>query len=430
MPKNNINVLLLDFAQQTNTGDDVMQRALIELCRDNVSSNITISTYFGANELLAVREEFGHYEEGYGLPVVGGVINTYFNRGRWSRSLGRVFQAIFCVFLLILLRFNVPSSFVRVLLTSKQKNTFDVYNQADIVIWNGRNFRGSGGAGEALKIFELCVNPFFCLMLEKPVFCIGASVWPLKSKIAKWLMKAAVKNSKAFLVRENDSYNYLYNELKLSECPSLDRIPDLSFYVINQYLHKNKTMLHRGVTGLVGLTLIGRRELPNDEIYSRYLNAFSKLVSHISKKDLQIKIIPQVTYNLEPYEKELYIIASQNPNVELEIVEGELGFEGLLDQYMGVDILVASRMHSAIFARSLGVPVTAVAYDEGAKWGILDGLNVHRGLVLSASTLSSEELINNFDEVHSGGVDMEVPELVDLLASKTKEKFKIMLALN
>ena len=44
-----------------------------------------------------------------------------------------------------------------------------------------------------------------------------------------------------------------------------------------------------------------------------------------------------------------------------------------------------------------GVPVTAVSYDSGGKWSILDDLNVPTELVVDAENITSEKLIGNFE---------------------------------
>jgi polysaccharide pyruvyl transferase WcaK-like protein len=43
----------------------------------------------------------------------------------------------------------------------------------------------------------------------------------------------------------------------------------------------------------------------------------------------------------------------------------------LLDVYERTRLLIGTRMHSCVFAMSVGTPFVAIAYDAGPKWDIL-----------------------------------------------------------
>ena len=60
--------------------------------------------------------------------------------------------------------------------------------------------------------------------------------------------------------------------------------------------------------------------------------------------------------------------------------------------YSRLDFLIATRLHSAIFALAVETPIVAIAYDEGGKWGILDRLGCGN-LVVAYSGVNSSMLI-------------------------------------
>ena len=426
-------ILLLDFAQETNSGDDIMQRAIIELCKKNFEGEFSIASYFGVNEFSYARGEFTGYKKDYSLDTSGGVYPTVFlkplggvlRRLQPGKNVIRVVYALWFLVIIALLRMKFPMSITELLLSRDQKQALNKYRSSDVIIWNGRNFRGKGRFAEALKIFELCANPILCMLLEKPVVCVGSSVWTLNSSISRYLIRWVVRNSKLFLAREKSSFNYIKEKVFVMEgCESLEYMPDLSFYSLNEVIKRKGLKCSSESKGVVALTLVGRREFPSDEVHQRYLKAISDLINHISLLNYKIRVVPQVTYSLEPYEQELQSIIRQSADANIEVIEDSLGTEGLLVEYLSADVLVASRMHSAIFASSGGTPIAAVSYDSGAKWAILDDLGVDSTMIIPANDVSSSALIENFDKAVSLGKLDESKNRTGYLASEIDRVFE------
>ncbi|WP_054343111.1 polysaccharide pyruvyl transferase family protein [Neptunomonas antarctica] len=425
-------LLLLDFAQETNSGDDIMQRSIIELCERHLEGELSITSYFGTNEFSYAKREFRGYREDYSLDTSGGVYPTVFlkpidgllGRLKPTKNILRVMYVMWFCVILMLLRMGVPLIITKFLLSKSQRQAFKKYLSADIVVWNGRNFRGKGRFSEALKIFELCVNPLICMFLKKPVICVGSSVWTLNSSISRYLIRLVVRNSKLFLVREKSTLRYI-NECVLggNSCKSLQYMPDLSFYSLNKVITQKELNSVSESRRVVALTLVGRREFLNDEVHLRYLKAISDLINHITHLNYKIRVIPQVTYSLEPYEQELQSIISQNVDADIEVVQSYLGTEELLNEYISADVLVASRMHSAIFASSVGTPIIAISYDSGAKWAILDDLGVDSEMILSADCVSSSALIENFNKAILLGKLNDSKNLTQQLAAQIDRVF-------
>ncbi|MDO6515538.1 polysaccharide pyruvyl transferase family protein [Neptuniibacter sp. 2_MG-2023] len=426
-------VLLLDFAQETNSGDDVMQRAIIELCGKNMDSDFSITSYFGVNEFFYAKGEFKGYRNDYSLSAHGGFYPTLFLKPvggllkgiSASRNILRLFYASWFLMIISLLRVKVPLFIVKFFLTSAQIVALEEYRSSDLIIWNGRNFRGSEGFSEALKIFELCANPMLCMLLGKPIVCVGSSVWTLNSPISRYLMRWVVKHSKSFIVREKSSYHYIKEDLFLDEgCKSLQYMPDLSFYFLNKIVTQKKYEFSDKFTGVVAITLVGRREFSDDKIHKNYIKAISDLIEYICRLNYKIRVIPQVTYGLESYDEELECIMNQNCDADIEVISGVLSTEGLLMEYLYSDVLVASRMHSAIFASSVGTPVSAISYDSGAKWAILDDLGIDRSLIVSVNDITSSLLIENFDKARLLGKLQGTVHRVELLSDEIEIVFK------
>lgn len=398
--KESPSVLLLDFAQQTNFGDDIMQRALISLTEKYLTNNISISAYYGYNEFDLAKKDFSSYRKKFDLDVIGGFTSTYFkkrNRIKFLCVAKRIlFLFTFCLYLIsIKLRVN---SFVSTIFFSKEKQeALQKIIDADIIVWNGRNFRGSNKnkLAEAVKILELCVNPLVCIFLGKELHNIGSSIWPLHSPVSKYIMKFVVNNSKSFWAREKNTEEYLKSSLGI-ENEKIKRMPDLSFYILNQVVLSGGGFLRDKNSNSIALTIVGRKEFSSDKIHEKYISAMSRLVGFASELGYSIRVIPQVTYEEEPYDVELDYIISQNKDVDIVVADTGDSVEYLLSEYCKCKVLVASRMHSAIFASSCGLPITAISYDSGAKWSILDDLDISRDLIMDSTHIDSDKLIDNF----------------------------------
>ncbi len=426
--RQNQKALLLDFAQQTNFGDDIMQRALINLTKKHLSEDIAVTAYYGTNEFQHAEKDFSSYKEKFDIDVKGGFASTNFkNRSsvKLISVLTRMFYLLTSFLFLLAIKLGVNNGFAKLFFSKHKRAAIEQIESADVVIWNGRNFRGSTTSilSETIKILELCVNPLVCILLGKRVYCIGSSIWPLNSAISKSVMRFVINHSSVFWVREKSSENYIRNELAISET-NINCMPDLSFFVLDQVVSQQTSFEREESSSAIALTIVGRKEFLNDEIHQQYLNAMSDLVGHISSKGLTIRVIPQVTYEEEPYDKELEFIISNNPQATIEVADNGDSVEYLLSEYCKCSVLVASRMHSAIFASSCGLPITAVTYDSGAKWTILDDLGISRNLVMDSTDIDTTKLISNFNTcLENSATDAPGKALIPQLARGVNEVF-------
>ena len=403
-------VVILDAAQQGNSGDDIMQRALIELCQEHLSTDIKVLSYFGANEFTCAETEFSFYKENFGIEVSPGVASTHVfsNKSKQVLLIARflsVFNILaFCILSSVKLGWLHRLAFM----TKKQREVLADIEAADIIVWNGRNFRGSssGGIREALKVAELCLNPLICGALKKDMVNFGSSVWELKSGVSRYFLSKVVSKCRKFYVREKTTQAYLEKILPAQLMKAVVYTPDLSFYVL-QRLRANYPAPKRD-NNLIALTIVGRRELESEEVYQHYLASLSKLVSSLTARGIRLVVVPQVTYSREPYQRELDYLRSQNPSADIQEYSLDGSVESLLECYSKVSCLIASRMHSAIYALSIDTPVYAIAYDAGAKWSILETLNHPRSLLSSAATVDAENVVSFTEDLGADVIDNAV----------------------
>jgi polysaccharide pyruvyl transferase WcaK-like protein len=286
---------------------------------------------------------------------------------------------------------------LKLILGRDKFSAYSRYQRADIVVWNGRNFRGNEGAlAEFVKIFELCANPLLCSFMHKPIYCVGASVWPLRGRLAKYILRITFNRCQKVWLREKSSLSNTQLLGSKLHTDNLSLLPDLSFYMLNKYV---ETILsnpqHREVKqNMVSLTLVGRKEISSDVAYFNYIDQVAEAINFLHKQGKIVQVVPQVTYSLEPFHTELELIVNKLSTSEnLLILDKVSRLEQLVEIYNQSSLLIASRMHSAIFAASCGTPVIALSYDSGGKWSILRELNIQEDCILDISTLRPGHLV-------------------------------------
>lgn len=393
-------ILILDLAQPSNAGDEAMQQALVRLVKNNMSNNVFGMSYFGSDDFTRVASEFSHYIDAMGTVVGAGISETYLwaTTGRLRRLTARLWNASAILGFYLAYSAGLTHFAKRFFLSKKQRKILALVQDAEIVLWNGRNIRGSGPrASEALKVFELLANPLVAIALKKPLYCIGLSVWPLRSTIARTLLRHVLEQCHGVWVRERESLETLA-EIMPNAIHLVDRMRDLAFHTLNE-VSRSKSVVNSGRSrDLIAITLVGKKELANDQIHANYLESFSRLVAHVDAKGYRVRIVRQVSYALEPYDEEIQTILARNPQVSIEVTAAAESVEELCAAYAEARLLLASRMHSAIFASAVGTPVLVVSYDSGSKWSILEEVSEPPPLVLKAAFLEENSLVVAFEK--------------------------------
>ncbi|WP_415900107.1 polysaccharide pyruvyl transferase family protein [Neptuniibacter sp. QD48_11] len=393
------NILILDVAQQGNSGDDIMQQTLVDLTKKYGCVEPKLMTYFGSNEFEIAKSEFTFYEHELDVSVIHGVASTHVLSSQTSvfllfkRLLSVLNVFLFC----LLVKVGLGKVYSKIFMNDMQRHAINEILNAHLIIWNGRNFRGSdrGGMRETLKVAELCLNPLVCMVLNKKMVNLGSSVWKLKSFFSKWILSKLIHSCETFYVRENTSLEYLVREFPSHIAGKVKYMPDLSLYTLSK--SRPKFVITDKDSKTVGLTLVGCLEIGDKDKFQYYLNTLSKVVSYLGKLNYKIVVVPQVTYSREPYSDALNFLQINNPEVDIKELETDGKIETLLACYSNLDFLIASRMHSAIFALSVDTPVYAIAYDVGAKWSILNEIGLMEEHLTSPETLNFSRVIEFID---------------------------------
>ena len=403
MESNIKNILILDFCSEKNRGDAAMQVGTIKLIRKYfpADTNISVISVFGANQLEDVRPEYDHSLE-MDIELLGGLKPTFYpleqdnERSELFIELLNSLAFTLSILLLFLVSIKTPKTLINMLLPSRARQTFSSFLKADTVIWNGRNFRSRGNQLlEFYRTLHLVYHSLLAHALSKPIACIGASVWELRP-MARSVLKLAFDNCYFISVREKRSYDVAKKVLGKDNEKKLYLLPDLSFAVFDDIdpSLQTKQFSDTDFPQKIGITIVDWQS-DGKEIRTTYQRTIQETIQYFLEKGSQVFIIPQVVKKWEHFESLLEDIKAglHTPEVEkITIIQGEPKVRDLLGIYAQLDFLVATRMHSAIFASVVQTPLIAISYDDGGKWSILEELG-YSDFIIPYSKVSSSSLI-------------------------------------
>lgn len=397
-------IILLDFCSEKNRGDAAMQVGLLKLVfkyfRDPI---ISIVSVFGANQASKFIYEYDHSLK-WPVSIYGGLKPTFFPIGSsevGSKLISELKQGIFFFFSLVLLFFlaiKAPFSLIRKIVPDEYYNTIERIRDAGFVIWNGRNFRSrSNQLIELYRIMHVVYHPLVCISLSKPIACIGASVWHLNNPISRLILKYTFNKCFFISLREESSYNETIKLLGEQRKNKVSLLPDLSFAVYDvgaEVKKKRAPISNNPIPKTIGLTIVDWVD-DGEVVRNNYKNAMAGVIDFYLKHNSKIVIIPQVTKRWEDSNSLISEILNLQKNKDnISIINDDLMIKDLLSIYSKIDFLIATRMHSAIFASFVGTPLIAISYDRGGKWSIIKELG-YEDFLFNYSDVNSLKLINS-----------------------------------
>lgn len=431
-PEERKRIALLDFWSEKNRGDAAMQVALIELVEKYFPGyELVVIAAYGANQWPKFLDEFD-YSRSRVAGILGGLRPTFlpFGGSRWLhqrpiRMLADAGGAVAALVLLPFLRLGVLRAIVARLLPKAFRHTLTTLASVELVIWNGRNFRSNGFLREPYDMLTLVYNPMVCLALGKHVAAVGVSIWKLRNPVSRAVLRWVMRRLFFVSAREEESFARLASLTGPKQ--RVARLPDLSFYVLKGIAQTAQMRPGHSRLEHVGLTLVdwwGDGPVAR----GRYVRAMQGLVKHLTRDiGARVTVVPQVTYRMERTDALARSIISDADSKLVTVIEKELGIDELVRLYASLDILVATRMHSAIFALVSGTPVLAVAYDQNGKWGILEELGLGHWIV-RYTEVDSQTLVRKLNELWKRREDVigEVRKRVMEACTKVEDNVKLL----
>lgn len=397
-------IAILDFASEMNRGDAAMQEAIIEMTKDEFPQHQqNIICVYGENQSETFDAHFD-CSISHDAKILPGLRKTYNALGgkaaqTSNKKAKNLFNMTVCYMQLLV--FAILRLYASV--TPGNRRSFQKMKEADFVIWNGRNFRDRKGIGEVYDLLAMLLHPLYCIFMGKKIFAIGVSIWPLQYAISRTLLKWVLSRCSYVTAREENSLDYGVSVLGLG---NVMLKPDLSYYFIEKYYcHDQKLPTKR-----VSLTLVDWTE-DGLEIRDRYINSVNTLVKHLLVKGYHIDVVPQVFYEWEGYNDLLDLVFEGVEDMtRVTIIKDNLAPSALFKQYVNSDFLIATRMHSAIFALTHRTPIVAIPYDAGGKWAILTNMGISADYIINYQQITPASLVRAFNSAEVNERYFEVIE--------------------
>ncbi|HEX6288574.1 MAG TPA: polysaccharide pyruvyl transferase family protein [Herpetosiphonaceae bacterium] len=277
------------------------------------------------------------------------------------------------------------------------------YYDADLVVVIGGGHLYARHAAN-IAFAWLWLGIALAVLMGKPLLLLPQSFGPLPGTIQRAMLRWLLSHSALTAAREYRSLQLLA-EIGLRRRVLL--LPDLAFAADATPLNRMDTdmpELIRSSEGkpLVGLTLMDwQRQNPQFGNQHGYEQAILALMRHLRQHyDARVVLFAQCTGPNAAHDDRLIarrlVAAAQAQGIDgVALIDAVLSPEQLKAAYARLDLLVATRMHSAIFALSGYVPALAIGYLYKSV-GIMELLGLER-YALDIDTLTAERLCAAFD---------------------------------
>jgi polysaccharide pyruvyl transferase WcaK-like protein len=373
-------VAVIDLWTDTNRGDEALQRSLVALLRERYPGvHVTGVFRFGTNELAAARPEIASTAAAVDA-VEGGLRRTYYAEPNAGRYTGIAHQAMsvwsFVEALLCMLCFAALGGRAGRVIGDDRLRSLAAVRDADVVVWKGKNFRDYAGVTAVTRALTLGGAGWFAGRLNRRLHCVNASVWPVRHPVTRAVYRAAFRRCRSLTVREPSSAanaaDLLGDRLPVAVCP------DLSFHLLATAGEGAAVERDRDVA----LTVTSWGDAGARRAYTDAVVAAA--VRLASAGAATFVVVPQVTRAAEDNTALVAALVRRleaEAGVAVEVLDGPLSIDELLDTYRRCRFLLGARMHSCVFARSVGTPFVALSYDSGPKWEVLAGFWPERFLL-------------------------------------------------
>lgn len=241
------------------------------------------------------------------------------------------------------------------------------------------------------------------VLMGKPVVLLPQSYGPLPGTFQRHLLRWLLEHCALVVSREYRSLEFLGEAGVRSQVPVF---PDLAFslaeaseeQVQEAMMPYLSTLVESSI--MVGMTVMDwSGQNPRFQRQQHYEAALVALIRHIRQRyDARIVLFAQCTGPTTAQDDRVItrrLLAAIDGDPGVIFVDRPLSPDLLKGAYRSLDLLVATRMHSAIFALSTGVPTLAIGYLHKSI-GIMEMLGVARYAV-DIDTISAEHILPAFD---------------------------------
>ncbi|MBX7213727.1 MAG: polysaccharide pyruvyl transferase family protein [Thermoflexales bacterium] len=384
---------MLGLHSARNSGDAALVSKAIAILRK----------YFPAEELVLSANDPDSYSD-YADATIGSVVSSVWNLRRGNTFPRKLWSILSLPLALVgaTLSYRVFGRALKFGLLSDQMALIDVIARARLIFaCPGGYLYGRAGAGAFLGM----LLPFVVARLfGKPTIYLSQSIGPCRSGWQRWMLRWILRDAGLIMTRERKSESFVY-ELLGGDCPRMIRTPDLGFGFRGASQEVGEAYLRAhgvrppGESRRIGLTVIEHGvQVGRENCQAQYEEALWSAIdaySAVAGIPIDLILLPQCA-GPSPGEDDRNVfrrILDTHPassQINIIFLTDQPSLNTLWSCYGNLDLLVATRMHSAIFAYCQGTPIIPLSYlykMDGVMEDIGDG-----HVVLSSCELASSEL--------------------------------------
>jgi colanic acid/amylovoran biosynthesis protein len=261
------------------------------------------------------------------------------------------------------------------------------YSEADLVVsCPGNIFFTMGRWGLPFIISAFTVG--YALLLKKPLYVMPQSVGPLKRWWERLLVRSLYSRARLVFMREPVSFR-LIRELGVAG-PHVRLVPDMAFSFPSAGTEQQPDMNFdsaslEDVSPKLGVTVINRivYSLSNDS-WERYAESVAGALSgFLDAYGGDVFFYPQVigpTSSEDDRGMAQYVISKMADDSHVRLVDVPTSPVLLKTLYGQMDLFIATRLHSAIFATTMLVPTVFIGYLHKTQ-GIVEMLEMEEWIL-------------------------------------------------
>ena len=382
-------ILVLNVHSAQNLGDDgIMAATLNMLHRLFPSAKLTIAA--------TDPESWAKYTN---EAIVGSLTTWVLDRtgGAWRWRKGRM---IAYGLLLLVVGFVFWMSNKRFVLgTEEQRKLLCAYYDADLVLsCGGGNFYADRkvSPGYLWSLWALV----FAVLSRKRIVMLPQSFGPVAGYFQRFATRLMLNRVEHIFVREAKSYDFL-KEIAVSV--PVEVVPDLAF-ALGPVEFPGGLKVSRDANFNVGVTVIDRAsQLASFSQQDNYERALSDVLVRLASRGVAIHVFvqcygPSADQDDRPAARRLFDLVAQHTQC-VQFHDGYRTASELRAEYQTMDCIIGSRMHSAVFAFTVGVPAMLIAYQPKAH-GMMEmfGLGEY---CIDIDKVSARELIDHITVILS-----------------------------
>ena len=365
-----MNILILNVHSGLNLGDDaIMQTTIHGLATSYPGADITVA----AND----PDSWGHYNE---ISVVSSLC-TWVADCRMGKWRSRLYLMPVCLVFLFAAAVLYRLFGVKLRLGNNAKRQLlDAFYGADLVLsCGGGNFYAHHGASPAL--FWAFATLAFPLSLGKKVAMLPQSVGPIEGGFQRFLARAVLRHVRIIMVREPISKLFIRETLRLDQV-KIQELPDLAFGLLNLPSPEMSQPLSSAASFSLGITIIDRAA--QNPLFTRqqiYEDAIASAAKKLIDGQNAASYLFVQCYGPSPDQDDRLLVhrfaRRLNEFSDSVMVLDSFTDSKVVKAYYGhMDCVIATRMHTAVFALLNKVPVILIGYQQKSQ-GLMETFGLH-----------------------------------------------------